>query len=488
MPASCPVSGPECPYGPGRPDKCESTLTRPPRLTLRQTRRGGVGCAETTPAKRTLRIAHLNPRSLLPSIDDVIDIVTREQIDVMCITESWLRKSVEDNFVIIPGFTVVRQDRKSGRGGGVCIFYRDGLCAERLSVPATGSQLETLWLSFGKGRRAVVGVAYRPPRGAVQPYLDDLRDQLAHVLISGHTAYLLGDLNFDLLRPEKPGVASYQQLLTDLHCRQLVTSPTHRDGSLLDHIIVPETDDTAAARVIPFHSSDHDVVVADVNVSCERQRRSELTIRSTRQLDADALCFDLLTADWSPMYRAQSVDDMWRVFLSVWGPTIDHHMPVKTIKLRHPPCPWIDDNPELRAVMRERDLARAERDRNRCEATEQVYRQTRNAAKAAQCKARVTFFQDSFRNSRQKTWKDIRKLLVSSSRNAGTGFGSPPSARAQEWADELNRHFSSVGPKIATSLGAAAAVGPKLWRRAHPESAVVRFSWCPRHSRSSQRR
>ena len=27
MPASCPVSGPECPYGPGRPDKCESTFS-----------------------------------------------------------------------------------------------------------------------------------------------------------------------------------------------------------------------------------------------------------------------------------------------------------------------------------------------------------------------------------------------------------------------------------------------------------------------------
>ena len=35
MPASCPVSGPECPYGPGRPDKCESTLSLK-RLLLHQ--------------------------------------------------------------------------------------------------------------------------------------------------------------------------------------------------------------------------------------------------------------------------------------------------------------------------------------------------------------------------------------------------------------------------------------------------------------------
>ena len=28
VPASCPVTGPECPYGPGRPDKCESTFSQ----------------------------------------------------------------------------------------------------------------------------------------------------------------------------------------------------------------------------------------------------------------------------------------------------------------------------------------------------------------------------------------------------------------------------------------------------------------------------
>ena len=38
-------------------------------------------------------------------------------------------------------------------------------------------------------------------------------------------------------------------------------------------------------------------------------------------------------------------------------------------------------------------------------------------------------------------------------------------ARAQRWADELNRHFSSVGSNIATSLGAAAAMGPELTPR-----------------------
>ena len=137
-------------------------------------------------------------------------------------------------------------------------------------------------------------------------------------------------------------------------------------------------------------------------------------------------------------------------------------MPLVTVKLLHPPCPWLDDNPELREMMRERDAARAERDSDRCEETERRYRQCRNDVKAAQARARSAFFEASFRNSRKQTWKDIRKFLVSSGKRGGAESGVPITNRTREWAEKLNRHFSSVGPSIAASLSTMAAAGPPL--------------------------
>ena len=62
-------------------DPAPRCLERPPRLTLRQTLSGEFGRGRVeggaATANRTLRIAHVNPRSLLPSIDDVIDTVKR---------------------------------------------------------------------------------------------------------------------------------------------------------------------------------------------------------------------------------------------------------------------------------------------------------------------------------------------------------------------------------------------------------------------------
>ena len=128
----------------------ERCLLRPPRLTRHQTRRAerGQRSDQTAQPDRVLRIAHVNSRSLLPSLDDVNDILAKEKIDVLGVSETWLQQSVTDNFVIVPGYNIMRQDRTKGRGGGICILYKACLSAERLSVPTTaGSELETLWLS-----------------------------------------------------------------------------------------------------------------------------------------------------------------------------------------------------------------------------------------------------------------------------------------------------------------------------------------------------
>ena len=114
--------------------------------------------------------------------------------------------------------------------------------------------------------------------------------------------------------------------------------------------------------------------------------------------------------------------------------------------------------------MRERDLARADRDANRDtqlrEDTEAEYRRARNAAKTAQDRARSKFFMTSYRYSKPRIWTDIRKFLISSKCNSSSS--NVPSSNSVQWADKLNQHFASVGPSIASSLETAAAAGQRL--------------------------
>ena len=44
--------------------------------------------------------------------------------DLAFITETWLRKSIPDSIIHIPGYTVFRRDRIRDTHGGVCIYVQ----------------------------------------------------------------------------------------------------------------------------------------------------------------------------------------------------------------------------------------------------------------------------------------------------------------------------------------------------------------------------
>ena len=412
------------------------------------------GAAGRRPAA-PLNIAHLNVRSLMPSLDDVMVTLDIHNLDILCVSETWLQETVDSRFIILPGYRLLRRDRpardgRQRRGGGVAVIYRETLRVEQLAVPSGDSPLETLWVTVSSDATFVVGVLYRPPGGAISPALDDLQDQLVHVIGGGKPLFVLGDANFDLLKTAACDVQRYVQTLDELNLKQIVVDPTRpASGALLDHVIVRSTDAGTSARVEPCAWSDHDLVIAETSVRRERRRPAEVTIRSTRNLVPDALRLELLLADWSAVYDCAGVEDKWAAWRATWSPTLDNHMPMTKVRLKRQPSPWLSD--ELRGMMRERDLARAECDSDPSDVTRQRYVNKHNTVKSALCRARSSFFLSSFTHSRKTTWKDVRRFLISSKDRVDV---TPPSVRAVDWADRLNHHFATVGPSVAAELEA----------------------------------
>ena len=399
-------------------------------------------------------------RSLTAHLDEVNLLLLREQMDVLCLSETWLTEAVDPATLLFPGYTICRCDRRVKKtGGGVAILYRNTMRAEQLQVPAGNSTLEALWIQITSRSTIVVGVAYRPPSGPTAPAIDCLHQQLTHVLARARPTYLLGDVNIDVSQPTKPGVTSYMQHLSDLSLRQLITEPT-RPGptpSLIDHLITNRPDLTTSARVTPCNISDHDLITALITDVKTRHKPETITVQSTRRVNNDALCLDLLQADWSQLYGADSTSNMWNSFLAVWNPIIDDHMPMKTIRLRNRPGPWLDDE-AVRDAMAVRDQARTDRDLTPCDVTEREFRESRNAVKMAINRASTAYYASAFRHSRPKTWKTVRQFLVSSQKTqprAATGAPTDP-----DWPDRLNRFFTSVGKDVANALAESDSGAP----------------------------
>lgn len=50
-------------------------------------------------------------------------------------SETWLKLHVPDNFVYLPGYQLIRRDRKEKEGGGIGLYVRNGINITFLASP-----------------------------------------------------------------------------------------------------------------------------------------------------------------------------------------------------------------------------------------------------------------------------------------------------------------------------------------------------------------
>ena len=114
--------------------------------------------------KKTLRLVHLNARSVVQHFDDIVCLVSSTRPEILALSETWLDSSVGDGELYLPGYTLFRCDR-SRCGGGVAMYCADHLTCSVLSCGPSASGVEYLWVSISKLHSSplVLGCFYRPP-------------------------------------------------------------------------------------------------------------------------------------------------------------------------------------------------------------------------------------------------------------------------------------------------------------------------------------
>ena len=69
---------------------------------------------------------------LAPKITEVAEFALRKDIDLVCITETWLKERIADSVVEIPNYSIIRLDRQVVEHGGVCVYVKDGYSKYRV--------------------------------------------------------------------------------------------------------------------------------------------------------------------------------------------------------------------------------------------------------------------------------------------------------------------------------------------------------------------
>ena len=193
-----------------------------------------------------------NCRSTLKSGRDTQDrnfMIEKKNIDFGVLTEIWFQDATENwklcdmNMHPLKLDTINRSEGK--RGGGLALVFKQHLKVSKSSSPSLllKSFEHGIWkIHNGNCNLTVLGI-YHPPankntntQDAV--LVEELINLLTDLLLNYSNIIIMGDFNIHWNKPEDPNVSILEENTTVLGLTQIVTSPTHRQGNIIDLVFL----------------------------------------------------------------------------------------------------------------------------------------------------------------------------------------------------------------------------------------------------------
>lgn len=296
-------------------------------------------------ASKPLCVANVNCRSISNKQAEICALLADQDIDVLCLTETWLRPDIPNSILSIPGYTIFRRDRHDTNlpwshlgGGGVAVLVRNSLSSK--VFPCTSPSVEQLTVQIKvHERKILVTVAYRPPRQPMQDFVDEL-ESIPNIFGSNFCV-LAGDFNAKNSAWNSSDQTDRSgKVLQDLFTRfgldpvntNCGTRPTSTSNSLLDliatnapHLCV----DTSTLAPL----SDHCPVIATFQSRIVTSK--ELWPEYRKKVDYSKLRYILTTEPLSERIAGEvSIDYAWKAWNSHFSEAIQRCTTLQRVKHR----------------------------------------------------------------------------------------------------------------------------------------------------------
>jgi exonuclease III len=170
-------------------------------------------------------------------IDEIETILINDKnIDIICLSETWLDVDITDSQVDIDGYKFFRKDRLGNLARGAGMYITHAL-PHRRALELELPDIDLLWVELQLCHKKIfIGACYRPPSQNVEEvdkFMSDLEDSLELAFqAKPESIFLLGDLNdscsvWESSHPKSElGLKLYDYINAhDLH--QMILEPTY---------------------------------------------------------------------------------------------------------------------------------------------------------------------------------------------------------------------------------------------------------------------
>ncbi|CAH2228904.1 jg7358, partial [Pararge aegeria aegeria] len=310
---------------------------------------------------KNFNAVHINAQSIPAHFPDFLSSFDCRNIHAVLVSETFFKPCLPSTSYSLPGFHLIRNDRTGKGGGGVAIYLRSHIPFTILdkSPTAYSESAEHLFVEVLFGHlKLLLGVFYCPSLHF--NYFEKFETLLEQFSTSADHTIIMGDFNTCLIKDDHRA-RKLKNIVSGCNLTILPTNATHFfpncTPSLLDLMIVSSPDFVDYHGQLPAEAfSYHDLVFTSYRIRPPKAKPTVVMRRSFRNYNNLLFMSDLNKINWTSVFNAETMQDKLDIFNSLLTELFDVHAPLRPVKLKHLPAPWL--TPEIKALMSKRNTAK----------------------------------------------------------------------------------------------------------------------------------
>ena len=359
-----------------------------------------------------IKCCHINIRSLIKKFDELSLLVRSIDIDILCVTETWLTESISDHEISLANYVLYRKDWPHNRGRGICCYVKSSYNAILKQLPSFDKH-ECLWLEIFPPHMSPVLMCtfYRHPCEKVD-YMESFIENLDRLFNGKNNVIILGDFNLNLMSSDKSKLNIIETMCNLYGLKQYIqeyTRVTDSSSTLIDHIY-SNMSTVHESGVVKTTISDHYMIYFSINGKKTKSRGKTVNYRSYKHFKPYSFLYDVRmgTVDLN-LHEETDPEKAWKAWKELFISLADKHAPYKARRVRSFRPPWL--TADLLKVIRQRDNFHKVSCRN--PGFKPHYQAARNMVNFSIKKAKKNYTLNAIhmaKNNPKKVWDVIKTL------------------------------------------------------------------------------
>ena len=420
-----------------------------------------------------IHLVHLNIRSLFcrNKFEMFKQQMIHSNIDIMCLSETWLKEGLTSNILDIPGYRLSRLDRNwmennnIKKGGGLCMYINQKIeftnsDISKLNYSSKDIEIQWMEIKFPKMRNIIIANIYRPPQGNVKNCCKYIRNCLNNMNdIDKNDVFFMGDFNINIYKKTSTESKELLNIMSTYGFKQFINETTRfgTKNTCID-LIFTNCDYINNMGTLDWNYSDHQAVFVTKKKQKYKNKKMKFYGRSYKNYNSENFQDDLKYLDWTELFKTEDPNEAWKFLFSKITEILEHTCPLKEFVVNEYREKWM--NRDLMELIIDKDLAIRKAKKTKKNDDIIYAKRIRNETGKIIEKAKKDFLENEFINSKgdpKRFWKNIYSIIPKTSIDNQKDIihlknENNTNIDIKETSEFINDFFINIGPNLANKI------------------------------------